>query len=231
MASKPSLETVTGQQDPEWQLTMRTSTHDPLIWLSHQKGFAQFANIWRVIAHARKNASEGEIGQSVGFARTLHPIVGFFVATTFWLGFSAAMQSDIASAGLGRYPTSMIRYATLLLLVCALLVPRVAWGAHEAGHEQIAGADAVHVHHGDHSHHMDAHNHGHGSADLAIDLDDGKLVHDHVAADVLSAAAHIDDAAKLDGVWHATSIQLLELRSSGAPAAPPSSLLRPPRTA
>lgn len=113
------------------------------------------------------------------------------------------------------------------MLVCALIVPRVAWGAHEAGHDQPVAAMTKHAHHEGHSH------------EVFVDVDDkhltqggdrdGGLIHDHVTADVLSAMAVSDVGTDTGDAFLYASQHLIDRHRSGEPAATPDSLLRPPR--
>lgn len=123
----------------------------------------------------------------------------------------------------------MFRLAILSMLICALIVPRVAWGAHEAGHDQPMASMVEHVHHDGHSH------------EVIVESDDQNLVqhddresgfvHDHLPADVLSAMADLDAGHVADGTLFFASQHLLDRHRIGHPSAAPDSLLRPPRAA
>lgn len=123
----------------------------------------------------------------------------------------------------------VVRLSILAMLICALIVPRVAWGAHEAGHDQPATAMVEHIHHGDHSHEVVADAEGDGTAH--DDEREGGLVHDHLPAEVLSAIADLDNGIGAEAPAIFASIPQPELSGSGSPAAAPNSLLRPPRAA
>jgi hypothetical protein len=115
------------------------------------------------------------------------------------------------------------------MLVCALIVPRAAWGAHEAGHEQPVSSTTQHVHHGEHSHEVVV-----GTADgQSAHHEDGekKLVHDHLPADVLSAMAASHDGDDVGNALLYSSRHLIDRHRTGEPYAASDSLLRPPRTA
>lgn len=115
----------------------------------------------------------------------------------------------------------------LLLFVCALVVPRVAWGAHVSGHETIAAA-SEHAHHGDHSHGIASADPTPAESDKRGAQGDHGLVHNHVSADILSAMAtrEADDRP----LRFASARPLIDRRSRRLPSADAESLLRPPRT-
>lgn len=123
----------------------------------------------------------------------------------------------------------VLRIAALLLLMSALIVPRMAWSAHEGGYDYQRAV--AHVHHGDHTHAVSDHGHI-GHKDLREgELSDAPLVHDHIAADVLSSMAAIADANFVAGPFLGRDSGFPERRRSGAPSGDPNTLLRPPRTA
>lgn len=113
----------------------------------------------------------------------------------------------------------------LLLFVCALIVPRVAWGAHVSGHESVA-TSSTHLHPSDLSHEGAG---GREDAEGDSDAGDG-LTHNHAPAEVLSLMAGTDVAKQDARVPHSAAVHLLDIRSRGAPSATFGSLLRPPRT-
>lgn len=123
----------------------------------------------------------------------------------------------------------MFRIAALLLLISALIVPRMAWSAHEVGHDYQR--TVTHAHHGDHTHEVNDHGHDEHKDHSGSDLSDTPLVHDHLAADVLSAMAAIagTNFAEQPFLWREPGF--LERRSSAAPSGDSITLLRPPRTA
>ena len=118
----------------------------------------------------------------------------------------------------------------LLLLVCALVVPKAAWGAHLAGHEQMTSASAVHTHHADHAHeHADdsaaADEHG---AD-GTSPDEG-LTHDHSPSLSMATAMLTPDDPQLSS-WFAPTDLRFARSFAAAALSRPESLLRPPRAA
>ena len=118
----------------------------------------------------------------------------------------------------------------LLLLVCALVVPNAAWGAHLAGHEQMASTSAVHTHHSDHAHeHADGQTTAdeHGTGDTGSD--EG-LTHDHGASLALATAMLAPDEAQLAS-WFAAVGLRFDLAFAATALSRPESLLRPPRAA
>lgn len=123
----------------------------------------------------------------------------------------------------------MFRIAALLLLISALIVPRMAWSAHEVRHDYQR--TVAHVHHGDHTHAVSDHDHGGFEEHADDDNGDALLVHDHLAADVLSSMATIADTIAAEQPFFRSEPDAPERRSSGAPSGDPNTLLRPPRTA
>ena len=117
-----------------------------------------------------------------------------------------------------------------LLLVCALVVPKAAWGAHLAGHEQMASVSAVHTHHSDHAHeHADdsAAADEHGNDDTSPD--EG-LTHDHSPSLSLATAMLTPDDPQLSS-WFAPTALRFNRSFAAAALSRPESLLRPPRAA
>lgn len=123
----------------------------------------------------------------------------------------------------------MLRHFTLLMLVCALIVPRLAWGAHEAGHDQSVDSITQHVHHDGHSH------------EVVVDVEnvhltngdngEGGLLHNHLPADVLSVMAGSNAADDTGNAFLFASLHLIDRHRTGQPSVAPDSLLRPPRAA
>jgi hypothetical protein len=113
-----------------------------------------------------------------------------------------------------------------LALLCSLIVPRAAWGAHLAGHEELSVAGAAHSHHGDH-----VHEHGvEKSADReAVWDEDGAPTHEHSPALALCSAVVLPDSVTLP-VWPLSGEVQIERKSVGERLRHPESLLRPPRT-
>lgn len=124
----------------------------------------------------------------------------------------------------------MVRLCALLLLACALIVPRAAWSSHLSGHEELSSATTVHTHHGDHAHeHGDADN---GESELTEDPANGAgdLTHEHGPSFALGSAVVLPDVASVS-VWPRSVEPRGELDLGGGPLQSPDSLLRPPRTA
>lgn len=118
-----------------------------------------------------------------------------------------------------------------LTLLCALVIPRVAWGAHVSGHDAPIATAVAHVHHGDHSHALDDSQPVDVAHEPTASDDREGLAHNHVPADVLSAMADAGNAGEVAPMPFPDASHLLDRRSDGAPAQAPHSLLRPPRTA
>jgi hypothetical protein len=121
----------------------------------------------------------------------------------------------------------MVRLLFLALL-CSLVVPRVAWSAHVAGHEVLATSNAVHTHHGDH-----AHEHGAESSaehDPVRDAENGRdsLTHEHEPAFALGTAVILPEAISLPARSISSEAQVGR-ESDGRNRKHPDSLLRPPR--
>jgi hypothetical protein len=128
----------------------------------------------------------------------------------------------------------MFSRLALLLLVCALVVPKVAWGAHLAGHEQMAANASVHTHHGNH-----AHEHAAEEADDQTSADeqatkgvgpDQGLTHDHSPSLSLAAATLSSDYLRLSS-WFARAELRFDRSFESDALSRPESLLRPPRAA
>lgn len=117
-----------------------------------------------------------------------------------------------------------------LALLCALIIPRVAWGAHMSGQDQALPATVSHVHHDDHAHPV-ADPDVKGSQEDVEPERHGGLAHNHLPADVLSAMGDVN-ADPYETAWfYGASLHSLDRRSDRTPAQAPDSLLRPPRTA
>ncbi len=121
----------------------------------------------------------------------------------------------------------MVRLCALLLLVCALIVPRAAWSAHLSGHEVLSSASVVHTHHGDHAHE-------HSDADTAKSEargnpgGDADLTHEHSPSFALGSAVVLPDVAS-ESVWPRSVDLRGEFDTGGGPLQSPESILRPPR--
>jgi hypothetical protein len=122
----------------------------------------------------------------------------------------------------------MVRLLFLALL-CSLVVPRVAWSAHVAGHEVLTTAGAVHTHHGDHTHEHDAESSTEHDPVSDTENESDGLTHEHEPAFALGSAVIIPDAVSLT-VWPASSEVQVSRESVGRNRKHPDSLLRPPRT-
>lgn len=139
------------------------------------------------------------------------------------------------------WPRSTHRGVTrmfFLILLCSLVVPRTAWGAHEAGHERLASAYVVHTHHGDH-----IHEHAPANADPndVVDVREKSaptnggvspegLTHEHTPSAPSSSALLLPSGIDLSTMKGADR-QHLVARYDGNPLQRPEFLLRPPRTA
>ena len=125
----------------------------------------------------------------------------------------------------------MFRFFAFVLLFSALIVPRIAWGAHEAGHGAGIASSEAHVHHDCHTHLAASHGH-HGDADESVaESEAPSLVHDHLAVDILSAMADAGHGYVGQADVYMRLSLSPERRRVEPPRTPTSSLLRPPRTA
>jgi hypothetical protein len=117
-----------------------------------------------------------------------------------------------------------------LALLCSLVVPRTAWGAHMAGHAELSVAGAVHTHHGDHAHEHDVGDSA--EHDGALDSEGGKdgLTHEHSPAFALGSAVVLPDSVSVPS-WPLSAEAQAERESVGKHLRHSDSLLRPPRTA
>jgi hypothetical protein len=117
---------------------------------------------------------------------------------------------------------------SFIILLFALIVPRAAWGAHMAGHEEIS-TTAVHQHHD-----VDYHSHGEVDGEISEPLnlnDAGGIAHNHTPADVLSSIDVPDIGGSSGEIRYWPESHAMDLRSHWFPSPAPPSLLRPPRTA
>jgi hypothetical protein len=114
-------------------------------------------------------------------------------------------------------------------LLCSLVVPRAAWGAHLAGHEELSVAGSVHTHHADHAHEHAKDSTGHNTA---LDCEDGNdgLTHEHSPSFALGSADFLSDSLSML-VWPLASEAQVARERNGVHLRHPESLLRPPRTA
>jgi hypothetical protein len=117
-----------------------------------------------------------------------------------------------------------------LALLCSLVVPRAAWGAHLAGHGDLSVAAAVHTHHADHAHEHDGKNPAeHDDALGGEDGDDG-LTHEHSPAFAVGSGEVPPELITLSD-WPLSAEDQVERETAGEHLRHPDSLLRPPRTA
>ncbi len=117
----------------------------------------------------------------------------------------------------------------LLLLVSALIVPRAAWDAHEAGHESLSSANAVHTHHDGYAHEHDGAQTDDGQGIDSGESDSG-LTHEHGPSFAQASAIVLPNADTLP-ILRLSKYVYVERASGSAPLHHPDSLLRPPRTA
>lgn len=117
-----------------------------------------------------------------------------------------------------------------LILLCTLVVPRAAWSAHEAGHEELSSAIVVHTHHGDHVHEREDADTGVDEAGEDAGDNAGGLTHEHSPSIALGAALILPDEIALSTIIPVRSSHDFA-RYGGVPLLRPESLLRPPRTA
>ena len=125
---------------------------------------------------------------------------------------------------------AMFRACALLLMICALLMPRMAWGAHMAGHDDLLTASAAHTHHDGHSHETASDHELAGAALADPDTGDG-FTHDHQAAQALVTAVVLPDAVDAPGFRPQDGAARYARLPSHAPPTHADSLLRPPRLA
>jgi len=125
-----------------------------------------------------------------------------------------------------------MRFLALALLLCALVVPRAAWAEHVGQHGQSFASSEDHVHHDGHVHKVAANQAEHEHASAADHESKGSngLAHNHLAADLLSVGAEPDAMDQLIETLPPSQALGAALPIITAPASPPNSLLRPPRT-
>jgi hypothetical protein len=121
----------------------------------------------------------------------------------------------------------------LILLLCALVVPKAAWGAHLAANDPAIPVTAVHTHHGDHLHEADDERVAKAGdqADRANGAHDGEgdgLTHDHSPSLGISGALMLPDDQSVP-LWFAPAAVRLDRGFAAAGLSPPQSVLRPPR--
>jgi hypothetical protein len=118
----------------------------------------------------------------------------------------------------------------LIALICALVVPRMAWETHLAGHEAMSTAAVVHSHHSDHMHEQDADQPAPDRTAAHEDEADGGIRHDHTPMHAVSTAMLPDDVPVL-ATWFAPTEMLFDLTSTARACAHTECLVRPPRAA
>jgi hypothetical protein len=117
-----------------------------------------------------------------------------------------------------------------LALLCSLVVPRAAWDAHMAGHDELTVAGAVHTHHGDYAHEHEVEDSAEPDGVLDGEDDTDGLTHEHSSAFALGSAVVLPDSVTLASLPQSAEPQV-ERGSAGRHFRHPESLLRPPRTA
>jgi hypothetical protein len=122
----------------------------------------------------------------------------------------------------------MVRLLFLALL-CSLVLPRVAWSAHVAGHEVLATASAVHTHHGGHAHEHAAESSAEYDPVSDAENESDGLTHEHEPAFALGTAVILPDAVSLPARSISSEPEAVR-ESCGRNLKHPDSLLRPPRT-
>ena len=126
----------------------------------------------------------------------------------------------------------MLARFAFIFLICALVVPRAAWGAHLAGHEELTSSSSVHTHHADHAHEHEGKVDSGYQNDADNDSDSaGKgLTHDHSPSLSLLTALLLPSEMKLS-TWFTPLGQRFSLNFGADERSHPGSLLRPPRAA
>lgn len=129
----------------------------------------------------------------------------------------------------------MVRVFALVLLVCALVVPRAAWSAHLAGHENLTSQLSVHSHQSDHGHeHEEPRSDGvdvHAVDETGGgDAHSGGLTHDHSPSLSLASAWLMADDAAFE-TWPAPGRHNPDRTIAPNAHSRPESVLRPPRAA
>lgn len=124
----------------------------------------------------------------------------------------------------------MLARFAFLILICALVVPNAAWGAHLSGHERLSSDVSVHTHHADHAHEQI-------SASVFADEQERDqsgpakgLTHDHSPSLSLTTALLVPNDANLAPVPAAAAMHFDRTYAADA-LSRPESLLRPPRGA
>jgi len=115
------------------------------------------------------------------------------------------------------------------IIACALVAPNVAWGAHLAGHEQLASKSAVHTHHSDHAHELADDQDMSDPQPDNVDPEDG-LTHDHGPSLALSGAVVLPTSPEL-AAGFGRSETPFQVHEAPAARSHSDSLLRPPRAA
>jgi hypothetical protein len=123
----------------------------------------------------------------------------------------------------------MVRLLFLVLL-CSLVMPRAAWGAHLTGHQELSVAGAVHTHHGNHAHEHDVPDSVEHNGALDGEGGEDGLTHDHSTAFAVGSAVVLPDPVTLSS-WQLPVEAKVARERNGKHLRHPESLLRPPRTA
>lgn len=133
--------------------------------------------------------------------------------------------------------TPMFTRFAFMLLLCALVVPKVAWGAHLGGHEQLATAGAVHTHHAQHVHEDDGNATADAGPEAGVVSDKASssggekgLTHDHGPSLTLTAGVLLPQAPELSA-WRVADRPIMGRSLPVDALSRPDSLLRPPRAA
>lgn len=146
-------------------------------------------------------------------------------------------RPDVSQSPIDRlrphgYAKPVIRFLSLAMLLCALVVPRAAWAEHVGQHDGIFSSSEDHVHHDDHVHKVaasDADRDRDAAVDDESDSETG-LVHNHLPADLLSVWGEPETAPLVADRLLQPEPQVAALSTEGARSDPPNNLLRPPRT-
>lgn len=121
----------------------------------------------------------------------------------------------------------LARFAFLVLL-CALVVPNAAWGAHVSGHERLSALASVHTHHDEHAHEQADDTTADDQQDRDQEVPQKGLTHDHSPSHSLTGGMLVSaDPESLP--WQASGILHFDRSSVADALSRPGSLLRPPR--
>jgi hypothetical protein len=150
----------------------------------------------------------------------------------WWRERADMSQSPIDRTGPCGYARPVIRFLSLAMLLCALIVPRAVWAEHVGQHDGVFSSSQDHVHHDDHVHKVAATDADHDHDAAADDDSDGEtgLVHNHLPADLLSVWGEPETAPLVTDRLLLPEPQGAVRSTEGARSDPPNNLLRPPRT-